>query len=235
MSDPLHSSLMGNDPALARMRLLQLASASLPIGAFAFSHGLEQAVAEGRVADAAAAESWIAGLLEHVWGRWDLPLLARQADAVATGDPDMLARTNALLLAGRESAELAAEDRHTGMALARLLAEVQPEAAAWLRAVRPCAYATAFAVAGQGWGIPLADLATAYLWTLAEAQTLAAVRLVPLGQTDGQRILLSLGARIPRIADQALDLPDAAIGAFAPGLAMASARHETQYTRLFRS
>ena len=76
---------------------------------------------------------------------------------------------------------------------------------------------------------------TAYVWSWLENQVLAAIKLVPLGQVAGQRLLLALGARIPRVVAIAMTLDDADLSTFAPGLCLASARHETQYSRLFRS
>jgi urease accessory protein len=97
------------------------------------------------------------------------------------------------------------------------------------------AYATAFALAMVRHGVPLPAALGALLWAQAESQTSAALRLVPLGQSAGQRILGKVGATLPGCVEHALAVPDAQIGGFAPGLALGSALHETQYTRLFRS
>jgi len=85
------------------------------------------------------------------------------------------------------------------------------------------------------WRIPVADALTAWLWSWAENQTLAAIKAVPLGQAGGQRILLELGGRIPAVVERALAMDDDELSNFAPGFAIACARHETQYSRLFRS
>lgn len=219
---------------IALLRLLQLSSPALPIGAFAYSHALEQAVSEGWVHDAQSAEDWIGGLLEHNWARLDVPLLRRIFDAIEAGDTDAVSRWSALLRASRESAELLAEDLHLGGALAELMRGFAlPGAEDWARTPRP--FAAVLAAAAVHWRIPLAEAALALLWTYVEHQVGAAVKLVPLGQTQGQHVLHRLAARIPPAVTQGLSLADEEIGATAPGLALASAHHETLYTRLFRS
>lgn len=220
-------------PAL--LRLMQLVSPALPVGAYAYSHALEWAVAQGWVGDEPAAERWIGGLMRHTWARLDLPVLARLRDAFAREDTAAARRWAALLAASRESAELQAEDRGLGRALARLLADLGvPAAAAW--AADPgCGVPVPWALAALHWDIAPMASAVGLLWTYAEHQVSAAVKLVPLGQTAGQRLLARLGEAIPAAAAQGFALPDEAIGAVAPGLAIASARHETQYSRLFRS
>ena len=93
----------------------------------------------------------------------------------------------------------------------------------------------AYVLAARGFGIAADAALAAYVWSWLENQVLAAIKLVPLGQVAGQRLLTSLGARIPSVVMTASTLPDNDLSTFAPGLALASARHETQYTRLFRS
>jgi urease accessory protein len=220
-------------PAL--LRLMQLVSPSLPVGAFAYSHALEWAVAEGWVKDEAEAERWIVGLLHHAWARLDVPVLTRLRGAFAIGDPAAARRWAALLSASRESAELQAEDRGMGQALARLLAVLGIARAAPWAADPDCGVPIPWALAALHWGIAPMASAAGLLWTYAEHQVAAAVKLVPLGQTAGQRLLGRLGEAIPAAAAEGLSLPEGEIGATAPGLAIASALHETQYSRLFRS
>ena len=97
------------------------------------------------------------------------------------------------------------------------------------------AFPTGWALAAAVWNLPLADALAAYLWSWCENQVMAALKAIPLGQTAGQRALLALGGRIPVVVQLALSLPEAEWSNFAPGLALASSRHETQYSRLFRS
>jgi urease accessory protein len=221
------------------LRLLQLCSPALPIGAFAYSQGLEPAVTAAWVRDEAAATAWILGLLESQMGGLDLPVLRRLHDAWGEDESDVSLRAvetwSAYLLASRPSSELQAEERHLGSALARVVSGLGlPEAAAW--GTRDDAtYATMFSLAARRWNVPLVAAAQGFTFAWAEAQTSAAVRLVPLGQSAGQRILAAAGAAIPDVVARALALPDGELGAAAPRLAIASAGHETQYARLFRS
>ena len=221
--------------SLALTRLLQLVSPGLPIGAFAYSQGLEQAVAAGWVADEASAGDWVLGLLEHAFATLDLPVLARLADAWQDEDLSRVERWSAWLQACRPTRETREEDRQLGAALARTLAALGvPGAAAWTD--RPdVTHAAMFALAAAHFDIPNETALVGYAFSWAEALTSAAVRLVPLGQSAGQRLLAAAGAAIPAAVDEALALTDADIGAVAPGQAVASARHETLYTRLFRS
>jgi len=216
-------------------RLLQLCSPTLPVGAYAYSQGLESAVERGWVRDEASAGTWILGLLNHTVRRLDLPVFARLYAAWRESDLEAVRRWNARLYASREAAELQREDRHLGAALARLLSDLGlNEAGPWRNAPRVC-FATLFSLAAVEWEIPLLEAATGYAWTWTESQVAAATRLIPLGQTASQRLLVTAGPVITAAVAGGLTLPDEDIGAAAPGLALAGALHETQYSRLFRS
>lgn len=222
--------------SLALPRLLQLASPALPVGAYTYSQGLEWAVEAGVVRDQKTAGQWIAGLLEQGIGRFEAPLTACLQRAWAAGETGDIERLNGEFLASRESAELRAETVQMGYSLRRLLHELEdfplPPA---FDALPEVAFPTGWALAAAVWEIPLADSLAAYLWSWCENQVMAALKAVPLGQAAGQRVLLALGGRIPAVVEQALVLPEAEWSNFAPGLALASSRHETQYSRLFRS
>jgi urease accessory protein len=241
----------GNAIALDRvalLRLLQLVSPALPIGTFAYSQALEAAVTAGWIADESTAREWIGGLLDETQAALDLPVLARlyaawsgaDHDAGDAGDssadrPGAVLRWGRFLLASRASSELQTEERHLGGNLARLLDGLGVrQAHAWI-ASPDVTYGAMFALAARRWRIPLLTAAHGYAFAWVEAQTSAAVRLVPLGQSAGQRILLALGTRIPGVVSRALAVADDDIGAAAPSHAIASAHHETQYSRLFRS
>lgn len=220
-------------PAL--LRLLQLCSPALPVGAYAYSQGLESAVERSWVRHEDSAGAWILGLLAHNLRWLDLPVFARLYAAWQEHDPLALHRWNAHLYAAREAAELQDEDRHLGQALARLLADLGLDAAEpWRSAHRVC-FATLFSLAAVHWHIPLPAAATGYAWTWTENQVTAATRLIPLGQTASQRLLVAAGPVIAATVTAGLALADDEIGAAAPGLALAGALHETQYSRLFRS
>jgi urease accessory protein len=197
-------------------KLLQLASPALPVGAYSYSQGLEAAVEAGIVKDAASAERWIGDVLELSVGAMEAPLLWRMLNGE---DCD------ALFVASRETAELRAETLQMGASLARLLKDLQI-------GEKTGSYPAVYAFAARQWGIAPEDALMAYLWSWLENQVMAAVKAVPLGQTDGQRMLLSMGESLPSIVAKAKSMEPSNL---APGLAVLSARHETQYSRLFRS
>ncbi|ENO80820.1 urease accessory protein UreF [Thauera sp. 27] len=227
-------------PLLPMLRLLQLASPALPVGAYTYSQGLEWAVESGVVAREADAAAWIGDLLEWSVARFEAPLLASQLAAWACGEDGEVARLNDDFLASRETAELRAETLQMGWSLVRLLTELDAFAAlpGWrarlLALDTPC-FPTAWSAAAAAWQVPADQALAAYLWAWAENQVMAALKAVPLGQSAGQRLLATLGERIPALVGQALELPEARWSNYTPGLAIASSRHETQYTRLFRS
>lgn len=222
------------DPS-ALLRLLQLVSPALPVGTFAYSQCVESAVAASWIADERSACEWIAGLLEHTLASLDLPVLARLHAAWNVDDLRAVVTWSRFLAASRGASELRTEDRQLGANLARLLDGLGVAGAKRWIASADVTHAAMFALAAASWQIPLGDAMHGFAFAWLEAQTSAAVRLVPLGQTAGQRILLELGARIPTAAARALTLADDDLGAAAPAHAVASAHHETQYSRLFRS
>jgi urease accessory protein len=146
-------------------------------------------------------------------------------------NPESLAHWNAVFLASRETAELRAETVQMGYSLNKLLPQLGIDAVA----PEEPAFPAAFAAAVDAWKIDPHEALQAYLWSWLENQVMAALKAVPLGQTDGQKLLLSLGERIAPLAARAAAMSDDELGNFAPGLAMLSSRHETQYSRIFRS
>jgi urease accessory protein len=220
------------------VRLLQLASPTLPVGAYSYSQGLEAAVEAGIVHDAGSAGAWIAEVLEFSIARMEAPVFLRLIEAWRDGDMRAVDSWNALLLASRETAELRAETAQMGYSLARLLVDIgdlDPRALADLSSLEETAFAAAFAFAAAKWSISREDALVAYLWAWLENQVIVAVKAVPLGQTDGQRLLHAIGDRLDDIAAGAAALDDDDLGGYVPGLAVLSSQHETQYSRLFRS
>lgn len=229
--DPSASAL----PDLAMLRLLQLASPALPIGAFAYSQGLEQATLLGWVTDEATAAVWIAGVVMEVLPRLDVPVLAESYAAWAAGDFARVRQLSAFLHACRESAELVAEDRHLGAALARVLHGLGvPQAEAWI-SDPDATFATLFSLAAVHFEIPLRSAALGFLFAWLENQVAAASRLIPIGHIAAQRVLSQILRGLPDAVTRGLSIPCDAAGFLAPGLAVASALHETTYSRLFRS
>jgi len=220
---------------LAVVRLLHLVSPTLPTGAFTYSQGIEWAVEAGWLRTAADLEGWAMDQLEQSIARLDLPLLPRMAQAVAANDAAAIKHWIDLLLAGRESAELRAEEGQRGRALADLLLAWEMPGADLLRAVLARSQLAGFAFAGQRWGIDARAMALGYAWAWAENLVLAGVKIVPLGQRQGQQLLARLAGELPTAVAVAQSLADEEIGASTPAMAIASANHETQYTRLFRS
>ena len=220
------------------VRLLQLASPALPVGAYSYSQGLEAAVEKKLVRDRPTAAEWIGDMLEHSVARMEAPVLLRLIAAWRANDFTVATNWNALFLASRESAELRAETVQMGYSLRKLLMELEgtnEEARAHLARLEEIAFPTAFALAVAQWQILAEQALVAYLWAWLENQVMAAVKAVPLGQTDGQRMLLVLGGRIAELVDHVATVGDDELGSFAPGLALLSSAHETQYSRLFRS
>jgi urease accessory protein len=220
------------------IRLLQLASPALPVGAYSYSQGLEWAIEAGMVRDEASALMWIGDLLEWSQGSFEAPMLARMMNAWSSGDTERLGTLNAEFLASRETAELRAETVQMGYSLLRLLdalPEFAPTVRAQLHALAQPSFPLAWSSAAVAWDISVDAALTGYVWAWAENQVMAALKAVPLGQAAGQRMLVALGARIPPLVACALACDDSELANFAPGFAIACSRHETQYSRLFRS
>ena len=220
-------------PSFASLRLWQLISPALPVGAYAYSQGLEYAIESGWVRDEADTAQWIEGLVSHALARLDVPLLSRLYVAWQEQNIVQVEYWNSLLLANRESAEIRAEDQHGQTDQNE--AGVEPEPCQHWQDDKPVSYATMFALAANHWHITLQDAATGYVWSWCENQVAAAIKLMPLGQTAGQRTLSRLITIIPDAVQLGLSLGDDDIGVASQGLGIASALHETQYSRLFRS
>ncbi|HUL67101.1 MAG TPA: urease accessory UreF family protein [Burkholderiaceae bacterium] len=229
---PIDPPRLGRDLRLkSLLAVLHLASPALPVGGFAYSQGMEMTIADGLVTDAATAQRWIEHLLVHVVARFEAPLWLRAFDAHATGARERLRALNAELLAARETAELRAETQQMGASLVRLFDAFGIAAPA----LAPVAYPLAFAIACSALGVDREAGLAAYLWSWSENQVLAAVKTLPLGQQSGQSMLLGLHTSIASAVHVATTLRDEELGTAAVGFAICSARHESLYSRLYRS
>lgn len=218
------------------LRLLQLASPALPVGAYSYAEGLEFLAETGRLRNRADLRDWIGDALDFGAIRVEGAVLLRAHDAWTRGDGDALQAWDAWLSATRESEELRRQSADMGRALLRLLRDLHP-AAEPLREVagRLCNFAVAFALAAAHWGISREDALPAYLHAWAANLVGAGVKLIPLGQTEGQRLLWELQTAVASAAGRIRYLDDDELDSFGWGLALASMGHETQYSRLFRS
>ncbi len=220
---------------LQLVRLLQLASPSLPVGAFSYSQGLEYAVETGWVGSVAAFEDWLRSVIDENLVHLELPLLARLVAAVETRDDAAVAAWVARLVAFRETRELREEEERRGRAMVRVLESLDITVPPAMAAAVAGSQLAGMAVAAVHWRLPVDLLLLANASSWLENQVMAGIKLIPLGQSDGQRLLADLSGDLPRCVSRALAVADDDIGASSPALAIASSLHETQYTRLFRS
>ncbi|QKS63255.1 urease accessory protein UreF [Cupriavidus gilardii] len=223
------------------LSLLHLASPALPIGGFSYSQGLEAAIECGIVRDADSARQWIRDNLLHVQAHAEGPLWLLLHRAWCVGDRDGVRHWNDWFHQSRETAELRLETEQMGWSLARLVAQMEwgePALRAGLAAMSPVCLPTAFAAACVALQVDERDGLVAYCFNWAENQIAAAIKAVPLGQVAGQQILRAMhGCVLDAVAEAArrADAEPPALSTLSPMLGLLSARHETQYSRLFRS
>jgi urease accessory protein len=226
----------------ALYRLLTWLSPAYPVGAYSYSHGLEWAVEAGLVRDRKDLAHWLATVLRRGGGWTDTVLLAHAHAAVTAGDEAAWRELRGLAHALAPTAELALETRAQGEAFARASLASWPDAGGRLTrllAVSPgtpsLSYPLAVAAVAAAHAVPLAHVLPAYLQAFTANLVSAAVRLVPLGQTDGQRVIAALEPVVAEVAAHAPTCPLEELGTAALMVDHGSMRHETQYTRLFRS
>ena len=218
----------------ALLQLLRLSSPALPVGAYAYSQGLEAACDQAIIENEEDLLHWLTTVLQQSFLYQELPLFLRLYRAHQADDANQQHYWNAYLLASRETRELRLEDSQLGMALIRLLKNLG------LTKVSPwqdeeCSFATVFSLACVEWQIDEQAALHGLLWAWVENQVSVAVKLIPLGQTAGQHVLQQLIPLISKVITASLDVEDDNIGASCPGLVFASMQHEEQYSRLFRS
>lgn len=231
---------MSNGSALSSasfLQLLWLASPALPVGGFAYSEGFEAFVNRSDHITEAAASSWLVDQLHVSLSRGDLAIVSQAIPAWRCGDLARLHELNAWVLQTRESSELRMQAEQMGRSLVEWLRNHDTASAQQIEdcAKLPPTYPLAFALAASNTDASVKDVLLAFAFGWAENMTQAAIKAVPLGQSAGQRILARLASDIPAAVDHAMSLRDDERQAFSPMLAILSAQHETQYSRLFRS
>ncbi|MEZ5728074.1 MAG: urease accessory UreF family protein [Burkholderiaceae bacterium] len=236
------STRSGAPSGAALLSLLRLASPALPIGGFSYSQGFETAVERGWIRNEADAGGWIEDLLDAGIGRFDAPICLSIARAIANGRDAAAFDLHRRFLASRETRELRAETEQMGYSLLKLLDGLDGADAhvtATVRALRersePCGLPLAWALAARSFGVPPDAALHGYLWAWLENQVMAALKAVPLGQQAGQRLFARLIPRLAEVIEGCEAMAPEAWSNFAPGFALASSWHETQYSRLFRS
>lgn len=222
------------DPLL---QLMWLASPALPVGGFSYSEGLEAAIDHGQVHDEPTCTQWLVDQMLLTQARGDMAALAQALSAWKRFDMPRLQDLNTWVLSTRESSEMRLQTQQMGRSLLdwlRNLDWVTPEQLQCLAQLPPT-YPLAYALALSGTHASPPQALQAYAFGWAENMTQAALKAVPLGQSSGQRMLAQLARHIPEAVQVALHQSDENRQAFSPMLAILSARHETQYSRLFRS
>ena len=222
----------------ALLQLMWLASPALPVGGFSYSEGLESAVESGAVTDEAGAGDWLVDQLQIGLARSDLAVVARAHAAWQRGDHDEVHALNDWFAATRESSELRRQTEQMGRSLVEWLKirRADDPALAVLARLAPApTWPVAFALAASHTGAPLREALLAFGFGWAENMVQSALKAVPLGQSAGQRVLARLADALPAAVDHARALADSERQAHTPMLAILSAQHETQYSRLFRS
>lgn len=219
------------------LRLLQLASPSLPIGAYTYSQGLESAIEKGFVTNEQTAREWITESLSII-GDFEAPISWRLMQAFSNRDTESVKYWTECFVAARDTSEFRAETIQMGYSLSKLVADLKIADASLqsiLQNLAEIPLPTAFACATAALNVPHEEALLGMLFSLVENQVLACVKSVPLGQVAGQSLLFSLHPVIESVAQRAQQLQDGELSNWAPGLSLLSMQHETQYSRVYRS
>ncbi len=229
-------------PAPSLLQLIWLASPALPVGGFSYSEGLEAAINSAQAATELEASNWLIDQLQLSLSRGDLAVIAKAIPAWRRADMSRVVELNQWVLQTRESHEFRLQTEQMGRSLAQWHQQLNEHSALALQQFQehsaddqPATYPIAFALAASSTLASVRDSCLAFAFGWAENMVAAAVKSIPLGQSAGQRILARLADNIPSAVDYAISLQDSQRQAFSPMLAILSAQHETQYSRLFRS
>ena len=227
-----------NSAGLKLLRLLQLASPALPIGAYHYSQGLESAIEAKLVVDPATLEAWLRDQLELNLGRFEAPIFLRLFDAWVARDYTQIASWNRQFLAARETSELRVETLQMAKSLIKILdtlSIMDIHAGDWLQSQSAATLPAVFSLAAYCMGLERSEALHVYLWSWLENQVAAALKTFALGQSAAQTALFALAADVTATAAAATAIADEDLTNSCPGLALLCAKHETQYSRLFRS
>lgn len=220
----------------ALLKLLQLASLPLPVGAYSYSEGIETLIDNGTIANEQSLLHWLQQELRYGATRLEAAVTIRAYNSAMLGNVAALCYWNNWLSATRETEELRHQSWQMGQSLMRLLVELQPQLACVINSVgSPCNFATAFGITASSWEIVLPAATLGYLHSWTTNLIGASVKLIPLGQTVGQQLLNGLNPHLFNATEEVLALEDDDLNCCSWGLSLASMAHETQYTRLFRS
>jgi urease accessory protein len=231
-----NSRLTLNLTATSLLRLQQLASPVLPVGAYSYSEGLEQLVELGTIDSATKLQSWLEAELNLGSMTIDAAMLCRAYRAVQQTDRTQLHDWNNWWSAARETHELRQQSWQMGRSLIRLLRSLDPTITPWFEPLAPEAnWAIVFGIAAAHWEIDLTATVLAYLQSWAGNAIGAGVKLIPLGQTAGQQLLVDLAPTLMRVSDRVMGLGDRELCSCSWGMALASSQHEMQQVRLFQS
>lgn len=218
------------------LHLLQLASPNLPVGAYSYSEGLETLVEVNTIHDRDSLKRWLTAELKYGAIRLETAIVLRSYKSVTTGDRQALYDWNAWLSATRETEELRNSSWQMGRSLSQLMSKLQPQLKPLIEAVgEPCNYGIAFGIAAAFWQIQIQATLIGYLQSWLTNLVAAGIKLIPLGQTTGQQLLLEFQPLLIETVNAVLELEDDELNNCTLGLSLASMMHETQYTRLFRS
>jgi urease accessory protein len=222
----------------ALLALLQLTSPALPVGAYSYSEGLEVLVDRGTITNQQQLQQWIEESLATGSIGLEIAVLRQTQQAWCTRDLDSLAQWNYWLSATRESAELQQQNWQMGRSLLRLLGDLRPEVDWSTLSIAlgdNCNFVVAWSIAAELWGIDLETSTLGYLHSWASNLVSAGIKLIPLGQTAGQQILVQINSPLITTMQRLKDRSPTEVFTCSWGLALASMAHETQYSRLFRS
>ena len=224
-----------NTNDLSLLKLMNLMSPTLPIGGFTYSQGIEKAIESNWITDFESAKKWLESQLLINLKFTDLPILMRLYKSVDSKNYKRAIYWSNFLLACRETMELRDEEKNRGRSLAKLIESLEKDQAKEWSKILKTNHLLGYAFLSNVWNISIKKLLLGYSWSWLENQVAATVKIIPLGQTDGQKLLNEIIKKIPNVVEEVEIINDNEIGISQPAFVIASCLHETQYTRIYRS